>query len=125
MRRRRAFHRRSQDDSHRPRLLSQHDYAGIAAAIDKGYFEEQNLDVEIVPWAFTVTGILVENGNADLGIAYPPDTFREVALGNKVRTVAAILQVSNVSIIVPEDSPVTGGGRLAERRNVWRLRHTS
>lgn len=80
-------------------------YAGIAAAIDKGYFEEQNLDVEIVPWAFTVTGILVENGNADLGIAYPPDTFREVALGNKVRTVAAILQVSNVSIIVPEDSP--------------------
>ena len=100
-------------------------YAGIAAAIDKGYFEEQNLDVEIVPWAFTVTGILVENGNADLGIAYPPDTFREVALGNKVRTGCGdspgVQRVDHRSggLAVP------GGGRLAERRNVWRLRHTS
>ena len=88
-------------------------YAGIAAAIDKGYFEEQNLDYEIVPWAFTVTGILIENGNADLGIAYPPDTVREVALGNNVRVVAAILQESNVSIIVPEGSDYRTAADLA------------
>ena len=88
-------------------------YAGIAAAIDKGYFEEQNLDYEIIPWAFTVTGILIENGNADLGIAYPPDTFREIALGNNIRAVGAILQVSNVSIIVPEDSQYQAAADLA------------
>ena len=69
-----------------------------------GFFERENLDVEIVPWAFTTTGLLVEQGDADLGIAYPPDVLREVALGSSVKIVAAIIQENNGALVVPEES---------------------
>ena len=80
-------------------------HAGIFIARSMGLFERENLDVEVVPWAFTVTGVLVEAGDADLGIAYPPDLLREVALGSSLKIVAAIIQENNVALVVPADSP--------------------
>ena len=44
-------------------------------------------------------------GSADLGIAYPPDVLREVALGSSLKIVAAIIQENNVALVVPADSP--------------------
>jgi putative hydroxymethylpyrimidine transport system substrate-binding protein len=68
-------------------------HAGLYTAVEKGYFEDENLDVEIYTPA-DPSSILqtVASGADDFGINYQPDLLLARAQGVPVMSVAALVQ---------------------------------
>ncbi len=68
-------------------------HSGIYVAIDQGYFEEENLEVEVsVPADAAAIAQLVGAGQRDFGIFYQTDTTLARAAGVPVVAVRAIVQ---------------------------------
>lgn len=88
-------------------------HSGIYVALAKGYFEEQGINAEVIPYSGTPAGVLVENGQADLAVAYPASTLIELASGSMQKIVAEIIQVNNAALVVPADSPAESPADLA------------
>jgi ABC-type nitrate/sulfonate/bicarbonate transport system substrate-binding protein len=84
-------------------------HAGIYIALANGYFEEQGIDAEVIPYAFGTppTGLLA-SGAADLAVGFPPDVVIQETQGATLHVVAAIIQVNNASLVTLADSPLTG-----------------
>src|SRR5436305_14622823 len=69
-------------------------YLGIYVAQEKGWFARQHITVKIIPYANTPAETLVESGNTDLGISYPPDVIINRSKGLEYKAVAALAQQS-------------------------------
>lgn len=91
-------------------------YLGIYAAIDKGYFAEEGIDPEIIPFANTPAETLIKSGKTDLGITFPPDVIINRAQGLKYKAVAALVEGNSTALAVLADSkferPADLDGRL-------------
>lgn len=91
-------------------------YLGIYAAIDKGYFAEEGIEPEIIPFANTPAETLIKSGKTDLGITYPPDVIINRAQGLKYKAVGALVAGNSTALAVLEDSkfqrPADLNGRL-------------
>ena len=67
-------------------------YLGIYVAQEKGCFARQHITLKIIPYANTPAETLVESGNTDLGISYPPDVIINRAKGLAYKAVAALAE---------------------------------
>jgi ABC-type nitrate/sulfonate/bicarbonate transport system substrate-binding protein len=84
-------------------------HSGIYAALANGYFEEQGIEAEVIPFAFgTPPTALVAGGEADLVVGFPADIAIQVADGTDLKMVAEIIQVNNASLVTLADSPLQG-----------------
>ena len=82
-------------------------YLGIYTAIEKGYFEEQGIEAEIVPFANTPAETLIKSGKTDLGITYPPDVVINRSQGLKYKAVAALVAGNSTALAVKADAKAT------------------
>jgi ABC-type nitrate/sulfonate/bicarbonate transport system substrate-binding protein len=87
-------------------------YLGIYVAQEKGWFARQNITVKIIPYANTPAETLVESGNTDLGISYPPDVIINRAKGLKYRAVAALTARNTTALAVLASSSYTRPAQL-------------
>ena len=88
------------------------DYLGIYAAISKGYFAQQGIVPQIIPYANTPAEPLIRSGKTDLGITYPPDVIINRAAGLKYRAVAALVAGNTTALAVLGSSKYTRPAQL-------------
>jgi ABC-type nitrate/sulfonate/bicarbonate transport system substrate-binding protein len=81
-------------------------HIGIYLAQAKGWYEEENLDVEILPFVDTNPDTVVANGNADIGISFPANVIYSRAAGLDLVSVASVLQSNPTELAVLESSDI-------------------
>jgi NitT/TauT family transport system substrate-binding protein len=81
-------------------------HIGFYLALAKGWYEEANLDVEILPFVDASPDTLVANGNADIGISFPASLIYSRAAGLDLVSVAAILQRNPTELAVLASSDI-------------------
>ncbi|TDT29053.1 ABC transporter substrate-binding protein [Naumannella halotolerans] len=88
--------------------LPQGQFAGYYAALEQGFFEEQGLDVEIVPsGGDIVPQDALVNGEADYAIAWVPKVLGSIESGANITNIAQILQTSGTLQVSMADSGIT------------------
>ena len=75
-------------------------YLGIYAAIANGYFEQQGIEPEILPYAGTPAEALIDSGKTDLAISYPPDVIINRAHGLQYKAVAGLVAENTTALAV-------------------------
>ncbi len=81
-------------------------HIGIYLALAKGWYEEANLTVDILPFVDASPDTLVANGNADIGISFPANVIYSRAAGLDLVSVAAILQRNPTELAVLGSSDI-------------------
>ncbi len=89
------------------------DYLGIYAAIANGYFAQQGIDPQIIPYAETPAETLIQSGKTDLGISYPPEIVLRRAQGLKYKAVAALVAGNTTALAVLASSHYTNPAQLS------------
>lgn len=67
-------------------------HTGLYVAIEKGYFEEAGLEVEILPYNQTGANQIMDAGHAEFGVSFHPSSIVAQSTGADVITVLAPLQ---------------------------------
>lgn len=84
-------------------------HTGLYVALSKGYFAQEDLDIEIIqPGEDTTSMAIVASGKADFGFSYQEDvTF---ALSQEepmpIQAIATVMQHNTSGIVVPKDSTI-------------------
>lgn len=81
-------------------------HLGIYVALANGWYEDAGIDVEILPYTDVNPDTIVANGNADVGISFPPNVIFSRAAGLDVVSIAAVLQNNVTEIAVLESSSI-------------------
>ncbi|WP_440708104.1 ABC transporter substrate-binding protein [Herbiconiux sp. YIM B11900] len=79
-------------------------HTGLYTAIEKGYFEEAGLDVEILPYNGSYPETLIDAGAADFGIGFQDVSTFSMAAGADVQAIMAPLQHWATAIGVRADA---------------------
>jgi NitT/TauT family transport system substrate-binding protein len=97
--------------------LPQGQFAGLYVAKAKGYYEEEGLDVEILPGGTDVTSEdQVANGVAQVGVAFYSSVLTYQEGGYDLVNVFQTFQKSPQWLITKKDSGVTDGGGLRGKK---------
>jgi ABC-type nitrate/sulfonate/bicarbonate transport system substrate-binding protein len=88
-------------------------YLGIYAAIANGYFKQQRINPQIIPYAETPAETLIQSGRTDLGISYPPEVVINRAKGLKYKAVAALVAGNTTALAVLSSSSITSPAQLS------------
>ena len=92
----------------------------LYVAIEKGYFEEEGLDVNILFPSNTTDPInLVATGEIELGISYQSDVIVARTEGVPVKSVAAIVRSPLNHIVYLKDSDIEGPKDLEGKTVGW------
>lgn len=87
--------------------LPQGQFAGYFAALDQGYFEDEGLDVEIIPsGGDIVPQDALANGDVDYAIAWVPKVLGSIEAGAQVTNIAQIFQRSGTLQVSFKDSGI-------------------
>ncbi len=87
--------------------LPQAQFAGYYAAVEQGYFEEEGLEVEIIPsGGDIVPQDALANGDVDYAIAWVPKVLGSVEQGAELTNVAQIFQRSGTLQVSWADSGI-------------------
>ncbi|WP_323790988.1 ABC transporter substrate-binding protein, partial [Nocardioides sp.] len=87
--------------------LPQAQFAGYYAAVEEGFFEEEGLDVEIVPsGGDIVPQDALANGDADYAIAWVPRVLGSIEQGANLTNIAQIFQRSGTLQVSMADSGI-------------------
>jgi NitT/TauT family transport system substrate-binding protein len=87
--------------------LPQAQFAGYFAAVEQGFFEEEGLDVEIVPsGGDIVPQDALANGDADFAIAWVPKVLGSIEAGANLTDIAQIFQRSGTLQVSWADSGI-------------------
>jgi NitT/TauT family transport system substrate-binding protein len=87
--------------------LPQAQFAGYYAAVDQGYFEEEGLDVEIIPsGGDIVPQDALANGDVDFAIAWVPKVLGSIEAGANLTDIAQIFQRSGTLQVSWADSGI-------------------
>lgn len=78
-------------------------HIGIYVALANGWYEDAGVRVKVLPYTDVNPDTLVANGNADVGVSFPPNLIYSRAAGLDLVSIAAVLQ-SNVTEIAVLDS---------------------
>ena len=93
------------------------DHAPIIIALEKGYFSDSSLDVEIIaPADPNDPPKLVAAGQADLAVSYQPQLHLQVEQGLPLRRIATLVATPLNSLVVLEDGPVKSIADLKGRK---------
>lgn len=88
--------------------LPQAQFAGYYAAVDQGFFEDEGLDVEIVPsGGDIVPQDALANGDADYAVAWVPKVLGSIEQGANLTNIAQIFQRSGTLQVSMADSGIT------------------
>ncbi|WP_159500152.1 ABC transporter substrate-binding protein [Microbacterium sp. 18062] len=88
--------------------LPQGQFAGYFAAVDQGFFEEEGLDVEIIPsGGDIVPQDALANGDVDYAIAWVPKVLGSIEAGADLTNIAQIFQRSGTLQVAWADSGIT------------------
>ncbi|KRA23742.1 ABC transporter substrate-binding protein [Microbacterium sp. Root61] len=88
--------------------LPQGQFAGYFAAVDQGFFEEEGLDVEIIPsGGDIVPQDALANGDVDYAIAWVPKVLGSIEAGANLTDIAQIFQRSGTLQVSWADSGIT------------------
>ena len=89
-------------------------YLGIYVAITKGYFAAQDITPVVLPYANASAEQLIQAGQTDLGISYPPDVIINNADGTlQYRALAALVTDNTTALAVLASSPYTRPAQLS------------
>ena len=92
-------------------------HTGIYIAKTKGFFQNQGLDVEILPFTSNASpDVLVSLGKADIGISSTEWIIGDAALGSPVKSIAAIIQHNTSALITLADSGLKRPKDLANKK---------
>ncbi len=92
-------------------------HAGIYEAVDRGFFEDENLNVSIVPPADPAAILgLVATGSSDFAFYYQPDLLQARQEGIPVVAVAGIVQRPLNSIMTLKSSGIERPSQLAGKK---------
>ena len=87
--------------------LPQAQFAGYFAAVDQGFFEDEGLDVEIIPsGGDIVPQDALAAGDADYAIAWVPKVLGSIEQGAELTNVAQIFQRSGTLQVAMADSGI-------------------
>ena len=87
--------------------LPQGQFAGYFAAVDQGYFEEEGLEVEIIPsGGDIVPQDALANGDVDFAIAWVPKVLGSIEQGANLTDIAQIFQRSGTLQVSWADSGI-------------------
>jgi NitT/TauT family transport system substrate-binding protein len=87
--------------------LPQGQFAGYFAAVDQGFFEEQGLEVEIIPsGGDIVPQDALANGQVDYAIAWVPKVLGSIEGGANITNIAQIFQKSGTLQVSWADSGI-------------------
>ncbi|MFD2758676.1 ABC transporter substrate-binding protein [Gulosibacter faecalis] len=80
-------------------------HTGLYVAIERGYFADAGINVEIVPYNSSSPGVLVDSGQADFGIGFQESTSVAMAAGADLVSVLAVEQTwtTNISVLADRD----------------------
>ena len=81
------------------------EFAGIFMAMEKGWYKEAGIDIELVPAGLDTMPSLPK-GQPDVGIHSGQDIIRAAAGGAPIRAFAANYQASPICIVVGQDSGI-------------------
>ncbi len=81
-------------------------HVGIYVALANGWYEEEGINVEIVPYSDANPDVVVANGLADIGISFPPNLIFSRAAGLDLISIAAVLQSNPTELAVLESSDI-------------------
>ena len=83
------------------------DHAPLILAQERGYFEEQGLDVEFIePADPSLPPKLVAAGKADIAVTYQPSLHVQVAEGLPLSRFATLVSTPLNSLVVLDDGPI-------------------
>lgn len=83
-------------------------HTGLYVALDKGWYEEEGLDVEIIAPAEGSTVVqVVAAGQADFGISYQEEVSHARAEDVPIVSIAAIIQHNTSGFASPQDRGIT------------------
>lgn len=74
-------------------------HTGIFAAKQNGWYTEENIDLEIVPYSSTSSEVLVTSGKADVGIGFTEGVVSSAAGDSPVVSIATIIAGNTSSIV--------------------------
>src|SRR5215218_8649361 len=87
--------------------LPQGQFAGYFAAIDQGYFEEEGLEVEIIPsGGDIVPQDALAAGDVDYAISWVPKVLGSIEAGANITNIAQIFQKSGTLQVSMKDSGI-------------------
>ncbi len=82
-------------------------HTGLYVAQQKGWFRDQGIDLKILPYSSNVSpDVLVSSGKADVGISSTESIVADEAAGQRVVSLAAIVQHNTSALVVLVDSGV-------------------
>jgi ABC-type nitrate/sulfonate/bicarbonate transport system substrate-binding protein len=93
-------------------------HTGIYVAVDKGWFADEGLDVEIVPVPDDGADALIGSGGADLGLSYQDNMAASLGSDNPMpyTAVAAVVQHNTSGIMSREEDGITRPGLMEGTR---------
>ena len=93
------------------------DHGPLYVALERGYFAERGLEVELVPAADpNLPPTLVAAGKADLAISYQPQLHLQVAAGLPLVRIGTLVATPLNSLVVLADGPIQSIADLKGRR---------
>lgn len=81
-------------------------HTGIYVALAKGWYEDEGVDLQILPYGNVSPNVLVTSGRADVGISGTQGVLSAAALGDPVVSIAAIIGANTAGLAVLEDSGI-------------------
>jgi len=101
--------------------VTQAQFAGYYAAKDQGYFEDEGLDVTILPGGPDITPEqVVAGGGADIGINWTSSTLVQRDQGVDLVTIAQVFTHSGVTEIAWKDTGITSFAQMKGKKvGVW------
>jgi ABC-type nitrate/sulfonate/bicarbonate transport system substrate-binding protein len=89
-------------------------YLGIYVAITKGYFAAEGIKPVVLPYANASAEQLIQAGQTDLGISYPPDVIINNANGTlQYKALGALVTDNTTALAVLASSPYTRPAQLS------------
>jgi ABC-type nitrate/sulfonate/bicarbonate transport system substrate-binding protein len=88
-------------------------HTGIYVAQQKGWYQQQGLDLNIIPYGQTSPEALVASGKADFAVSYEEYVTLAHVSGQDLVSIAAIIQHNTSGLAVRADSGITRPSQLA------------
>jgi NitT/TauT family transport system substrate-binding protein len=83
-------------------------FAGFFAAVDKGFYKAEGLDVQILPGGVDIVpATVVAGGNAEFGISWVPKMLASRESGADVQVIGQVFQRSGTLQVAWKDSNIT------------------
>jgi ABC-type nitrate/sulfonate/bicarbonate transport system substrate-binding protein len=81
-------------------------HIGIYVALANGWYEDEGIEVKVQPYTDVNPDTVVANGNADVGISFPPNLIFSRAAGLDLVSIAAVLQRNVTELAVLDSSMI-------------------